>query len=571
MDSTDNSGAGSEIGNTAVWFAGFFSILATGISFFCMWSHLKNYARPNLQRNVLRIIWMIPVYAISSWISLHSLEIAFYVDALRDVYEAFVLYCFFNLLVNYLGGERELLSLLHGRKPAKHMWPVNWWSKEIDIGDPYNFLFVKRGILQYVYVKPVLAVATMALKVCNNFNEGDLSMTSGYFWVSFVYNLSVCLSLYCLVLFFMAAQEDLKPYRPFPKFICVKSVIFFSFWQGLGISILVMLGIIRGTDNFNADQLAVAIQDFLICFEMVFAAIGHWHSFTYKDYNNYDLHFGRMTLSHAIRDALGLRDIIQDSLETYSGERFNYRAFEPAEGIVPEGPSRNQRILAGLRYVDGGQTKYWIPTPEPGSKTALYLSQNQCEHDNISLEFPDIHDPENSEDYYEAARQLVHGDYNYPIITVSSPTHQPNENQSIKGKRVFASYAATEPSSDDLNSPGVNPHIERHDDSCKTNFNKGTFGSAESPEFLGNPSGRRIEQGGHISAEQANCTEATLQSGDLAHLEELATCSAVAQSGTNIGSPHVLHKSRSSIDSLGGWYKQAVVTGSRSSLGNPWS
>ncbi|KAF9199844.1 hypothetical protein BGZ49_009996 [Haplosporangium sp. Z 27] len=82
-----------------------------------------------------------------------------------------------------------------------------------EVGDPYTFLFIKRGILQYVYIKPVLAAVTMLLKANGAYNDGSISLTSGYFWVSFVYNLSVCLSLYCLGMFFMATQEDLEEFR----------------------------------------------------------------------------------------------------------------------------------------------------------------------------------------------------------------------------------------------------------------------------------------------------------------------------------------------------------------------
>lgn len=45
----------------------------------------------------------VPIYAIASMISLYSLNIAFFLDALRDIYEAFVILCFFTLLVEYLG------------------------------------------------------------------------------------------------------------------------------------------------------------------------------------------------------------------------------------------------------------------------------------------------------------------------------------------------------------------------------------------------------------------------------------------------------------------------------------
>lgn len=62
--------------------------------------------------------------------------------------QAFVIYCFFQLLVGYMGGERSLLILLHGRPPKDTVFPFNLFRRELDLSDPYVFLFMKRGILR---------------------------------------------------------------------------------------------------------------------------------------------------------------------------------------------------------------------------------------------------------------------------------------------------------------------------------------------------------------------------------------------------------------------------------------
>ncbi|KAJ9054534.1 hypothetical protein DSO57_1013407 [Entomophthora muscae] len=90
-----SGGAGAKLGSRMVNTCGIFALIATLISLMSMFTHLKSYTKPNLQRYVIRIKWMVPVFALSSWISLVSLNLAFYVDAIRDVYEAFVIYCFF--------------------------------------------------------------------------------------------------------------------------------------------------------------------------------------------------------------------------------------------------------------------------------------------------------------------------------------------------------------------------------------------------------------------------------------------------------------------------------------------
>lgn len=59
----------------------------------------------------------------------------------------------------------------------------------------------------------MLAIATLILKSLGKFNEGDLRANSGYLYVSIVYNLSICLSLYCLAMFWLCVNDDLKPFR----------------------------------------------------------------------------------------------------------------------------------------------------------------------------------------------------------------------------------------------------------------------------------------------------------------------------------------------------------------------
>jgi hypothetical protein len=60
-------------------------------------------------RMVVRIMLMVPIYAVSSLISLFSLEAAFVIDAIRDIYEVRRSVFHYPLDYNYFLGIRNLL------------------------------------------------------------------------------------------------------------------------------------------------------------------------------------------------------------------------------------------------------------------------------------------------------------------------------------------------------------------------------------------------------------------------------------------------------------------------------
>lgn len=362
-ESPEGSGSGRSLPLPLLVVSTLSAIFASVFSVFLIWKQLKNYRKPTLQRYVVRLLLMVPIYSIASVISLYSLQLADIIDLIRDLYEAFVIYCFFNLLIEYLGGERSLIVLLHGRRPQEHIFPGNLFLNDMDASDPYTFLALKRGVLQYVQVKPVLALATLILKAAGKYEEGKISPTNGYTWVSFTYNVSVFLSLYCLGMFWKCLNDDLKPFRVTSKFLCIKGIIFFSFWQGLGISILVAAGLIKKVGPvYDPEYISMAIQDFMICLEMPIFALAHAYAFSHTDYIDPFAHYAaRLPVYYALRDCIGMYDVFSDSLTTVRGTGYVYQTFEPSEGVIHQPLARERRSKAGLRYTQGGKGKYWLP------------------------------------------------------------------------------------------------------------------------------------------------------------------------------------------------------------------
>lgn len=72
--------------------AGTFTVLSCLISMWHMTAHLRKMNQPDVQRKILAILWMCPIYAVTSWFSLvfHSAE--GYLAIIKDSYEAYVIY-----------------------------------------------------------------------------------------------------------------------------------------------------------------------------------------------------------------------------------------------------------------------------------------------------------------------------------------------------------------------------------------------------------------------------------------------------------------------------------------------
>lgn len=158
-------------------------------------------------------------------------------------------------------------------------------------------------------------------------------------------------------MFWKCLHDDLSPFRVTSKFLCIKGIIFFSFWQGLGISILVAAGLIRKIGPVaDPEYISIAIQDFMICLEMPIFALAHAYAFSHKDYiDPFANYAARLPVYYALRDCIGMYDVFSDSLTTVRGTGYGYQTFEPSEGVIHQSLARERRSKAGLRYTQGGR------------------------------------------------------------------------------------------------------------------------------------------------------------------------------------------------------------------------
>ncbi|CAL5326651.1 unnamed protein product [Camellia sinensis] len=226
-------------------------------------------------------------------------------------YEAWVIYNFLALCLAWVGGPGAVVLSLSGRVLKPSWYLMTCCFSPIPLDGSSFIRRCKQGCLQFVILKPVLVAVTFILYAKGKYHDGNFSVDQSYLYLTVIYTVSYSVALYSLALFYVACRDLLQPFNPVPKFIIIKSVVFLTYWQTGFCGVLVFLaaksGFIRDTEE------AAEFQNFIICVEMLIAAVGHLYTFPYKEYAGANIGVSRgftASLAHALK----LNDFYHDTV-----------------------------------------------------------------------------------------------------------------------------------------------------------------------------------------------------------------------------------------------------------------
>ncbi|CAF3325614.1 unnamed protein product [Rotaria socialis] len=277
---------------------GIFAIAATLMSLTQIIQHFAHKTDKASQKRIMKILGMVPIYSATAWMSLLFFAAAIYMEFVQSCYEAYVVYCFLLLLTKYLGGHRGVEEAIANKEYIELPFPFGWCCKPL--ATTKWVWYFKIGILQYSWITPICSGIAVVLNLANIYNNGQWNFKSGYPYITIIINLSQTLALYTLVAFYSNFKHELKPFHPLAKFIAIKLLVFFIFWQSVLMSGLATIGVLRNTEcdpttntycngsttGFTVEQEKVLLESILICVEMFFFAIAHHWIFSWKPYAN---------------------------------------------------------------------------------------------------------------------------------------------------------------------------------------------------------------------------------------------------------------------------------------------
>ncbi len=407
---TVNAMADSQNSLLAVQFAGMFTVLVILVSGYHLSQHLRHMYSPVVQRKIMAVLWMTPIYSITSWLSLCFPLAEPYLAVIREFYESYCVYTFLSFLISVLGrGDRfAVLDLLEanadqlsppdkcrcGPKFWKRCWAgccngerkdrvpndlhLNesnvvggipsavsppWGSGNDAINSPNsttsadalhseqypsNNRLKAEAVLdqcqtyamQFVLLRPLTAIGWL---VSNQLVEPKsfLDWTSPQIYIVIVTNLSIFFAFRGLVKFYHATRTYLAWCNPWPKFLCIKGVVFMTFWQKMTISIIVHVAYAdKFKSNEEATDFVARSQNFLICLEMLFAAVAHCFVFSPDEWaegyrereerrrkrqSELETHFG---------DSVALGDFIRDVKTVMASKRRRRQRKKMKHGAV---------------------------------------------------------------------------------------------------------------------------------------------------------------------------------------------------------------------------------------------
>ncbi len=200
--------------------AGTFTLLSCLISMWHMTAHLRKFQQPAVQRKILAILWMSPIYAITSWFSLvfHSAE--GYLAIFKDAYEAYIIYQFLSFCIAVLGkGDRNAVVNLLARR-ADHLTPplrLCFCCRP----DPYDnpreladaiLMQCQVFALQFVFFRPLTTTAMVFLNKFKYYGGADNphDYRAPQFYIAIIQNLSVFIAFTGLLKFYHAVDKDLE-------------------------------------------------------------------------------------------------------------------------------------------------------------------------------------------------------------------------------------------------------------------------------------------------------------------------------------------------------------------------
>ncbi|WVQ71333.1 hypothetical protein IAR50_000861 [Cryptococcus sp. DSM 104548] len=305
--------------------AGGCACVTTLITLFTVTMHATRYKHPPAQRQVMRVLLMPAVYSIVSFFSYrYYKEYEYYILA-ETAYEAVTLSAFLMLLMELVSMgtvDLHINSVLAEKDKKKFPFPFNFWR--FRASKPYFWHALSFSVMQYVVLRPLISIIGIICQYYGVLCPEEYSIHFAEVYLDAVDFVSISVALYGLIVFYVLCKDELKGKKPLNKFLAIKLIVFFTFYQSFLFSILQSHGVIKATALWTATNVSDGLAALCTCIEMVFFSIYmgwayNWTDYTDPEKNPHQRETNFKTYLQAIWDTINLSDF---AIEVYRACKF---------------------------------------------------------------------------------------------------------------------------------------------------------------------------------------------------------------------------------------------------------
>ncbi|KAF8756566.1 hypothetical protein RHS01_04550 [Rhizoctonia solani] len=334
----------------------FFTLVSVVATAWLVQKHLKWYSckpqqrrafisilpnQPNTQTDIVRLLFMVPIYAIITLASYLSLSHATSLLLIRDAYESSKSKSRFKRKEKRRDEEREHLDTESVRTQVEDD-QVELLDGVETINQPLS-KSERATVVHKVFYRVPMHPASHPLRTDPQNAHKPLK------WIfplgavrarpkdglSYLHWMKWGVLQYCIV----RPGQELKPYNPLLKLFAVKAVVFLTFWQSALLSGLASLDIIKDTEYMTAEDIVVGFSALLQTFEMMCFAFLHVKAFSYIPYKR----IARIRADNHVQPALDrpqVRDPDPDMPPLLSPPTDEPRTNRKPDRAVPAPPKR---------------------------------------------------------------------------------------------------------------------------------------------------------------------------------------------------------------------------------------
>ncbi|KAJ7497348.1 DUF300-domain-containing protein [Mycena latifolia] len=265
--------------------AGGCTVVTLIISLISVLGHCRNYTNPKPQRQILRILYMPPVYAVISFLSYRFFRDYTYYSLVEVGASATNSALARLLLIEYVADSatgHSAENAIARKDKRRLLFPLCCWRYRPT--KAYFMYTVKWSVLQYAIVRPAVSIAGIICQALNVLCESQgFSVKYADVYLEAVDFVSISFALYGLLLFYSLTKDELVGRRPLSKFLSIKLIVMFTWYQSFVFSAM-SDRVIKATTYWTATNIANGLNALAVCIEMIFfSALMLW-AFTPNEY-----------------------------------------------------------------------------------------------------------------------------------------------------------------------------------------------------------------------------------------------------------------------------------------------